>query len=415
MSKNQKLTMQEPLIKIGLVLPEDSMKVLTIKIFKPSSFLITGSEKDYDPKSSNKLIFKIKNEMIACKELNILSKEIKIKNKYKESDAKIKIYGLTAGRGFHWQKEISASYWGSLIIKIYDSNLLVYNEIFLEQYLMCVSTSEMSEKCPTEFLKAQTIIARSWFLANKEKKHSSLGFDICNDDCCQRYHGCNHISSHSVESAKSTRGKVLAHKGMICDARYSKSCGGISEDYENVWQGEPVPYLRSINDYINDKTPFCSSKKIDESFLKNYIGNVDENGKYYRWQIALSKKGIIKNIYKTLKIKIFNITSLVPIKKGKSARIAKLEIRYLNELNKNKSIILNSEYEIRKVLSKDFLFSSAFEIEEVEDGYLLKGRGWGHGVGLCQIGALSMALEKYDHNQILSHYYSNTNIISLYK
>ena len=184
MSKNQKLTMQEPLIKIGLVLPEDSMKVLTIKISKQSSFLITGSEKDYDPKFSNKLIFKIKNEMIACKELNILSKEIKIKNKYKESDAKIKIYGLTAGRGFHWQKKISASYWGSLIIKIYDSNLLVYNEIFLEEYLMCVSTSEMSEKCPTEFLKAQTIIARSWFLANKEKKHSSLGFDICNDDCC---------------------------------------------------------------------------------------------------------------------------------------------------------------------------------------------------------------------------------------
>ena len=108
MSKNQKLNMQEPLIKIGLVLPEDSMKVLTIKISKPSSFLITGSEKDYDPKSSNKLIFKIKNEMIACKELNILSKEIKIKNKYKESDAKIKIYGLTAGRGFHWQKKIGA-------------------------------------------------------------------------------------------------------------------------------------------------------------------------------------------------------------------------------------------------------------------------------------------------------------------
>ena len=102
--------MQEPLIKIGLVLPEDSMKVLTMKISKPSSFLITSSEKDYDLKSSNKLIFKIKNEMIACKELNILSKEIKIKNKYKKSDAKIKIYGLTAGRGFHWQKEISASY-----------------------------------------------------------------------------------------------------------------------------------------------------------------------------------------------------------------------------------------------------------------------------------------------------------------
>ena len=116
--------MQEPLIKIGLVLPEDSMKILTIRISKPSSFLITGSKEDYDPKSSNKLIFKIKNEMISCKDLNILSKEIKIKNKHKEGDAKIKIYGLTAGRGFHWQKEISASYWGSLIIKIYQSCLL---------------------------------------------------------------------------------------------------------------------------------------------------------------------------------------------------------------------------------------------------------------------------------------------------
>lgn len=407
---------KEPLIKVGLILPEDKTEHLMVKLSNPSLYEIRTNERNYPSIQSRKnLHLSLINNKIRINDLKIQLNNITISNMSKDNDGSITINNLIAGRGFHWEKKISRSFWGSINIKCIDSRLVVINEILLEKYLACVSTSEMSAKCPSEFLKTQTIIARSWLLANHEKKHSSLGIDVCNDDCCQRYQGNDNISEHSIHSANSTRGVVIIHENKICDTRYSKSCGGITEDYENVWQGSLVPYLSSINDINSDQVPFCSSKIINEKKLKNYIGNVDETEKYFRWEKRVNESEIIELLENKQNEKIDHIVELKPLKIGKSKRIINLQISYLLKDKNKKSIIIDSEYQIRKILSKSFLFSSAIKIDKVKNEFIFKGRGWGHGVGLCQIGALGMAFSNYDSSEILAHYYKKSKIYRLYK
>ncbi|MEA1882669.1 MAG: SpoIID/LytB domain-containing protein, partial [Candidatus Marinimicrobia bacterium] len=325
------------------------------------------------------------------------------------------IDGIPSGRGFHWEKNISASYWGVLEFTVSDGKMMAVNELPLEHYLKCVATSEMSAQCPSEFLKAQTIVARSWLLANIEQKHRHLGFDICNDDCCQRYQGMAHCSETSIQSANDTFGQVIVHDDKICDTRYSKSCGGITENFENVWEGDTVPYLVSIKDVNNSGVAFCSPEIVPEEVLNNYIGDVDEKGQYFRWEFEATQGELIQSLKDKRNVVAAEIVQLIPEKIGYSGRIIDLKIEYKDSQNNLQSIEIHSEYEIRNIMSPSFLYSSAFSVEKNEyDNFNLIGKGWGHGVGLCQIGALGRALNGQSAEDILNHYYSNTHLKTIY-
>jgi stage II sporulation protein D len=284
----------------------------------------------------------------------------------------------------------------------------------LENYLKCVATSEMSAICPEEFLKAQFIVARSWLLANIERKHVHLGFDICNDDCCQRYQGILNTTKKSNKVSELTFGQVITFDNKICDARYSKSCGGTTENFENVWDGNKIPYLSSIKDENSKGIAYCSTDIVPEPSIKTFIGNIDEDGKYYRWNYKINHKDLIHSIKINIGLDIKKILEINPTKIGTSGRIINLVIKFLNIDNKTENIEIISEYKIRKILSPSFLYSSAFTVNKIKDEFILEGKGWGHGVGLCQIGALGMALSKKKVKSILSHYYPGTEINTIY-
>ena len=220
----------EPTVAIGLVMPID--KQCSVEIEN------SADGKVYHIESNN--------EQIIIDDKSLPSIELKNKS----NDSHFIIRPITAGRGFHWEKEISVKVLGNLRVSNKDGFLFVVNNIQLEMYLMCVATSEMSGECPPELLEAQTIAARSWLVAAAEQKHADLGLDACNDDCCQRYQGIGNLTEAARSATERTCGQFLLYNNEICDTRYSKSCGGISEHNDNVWDTEPKPYLRGIFDGI---------------------------------------------------------------------------------------------------------------------------------------------------------------------
>jgi SpoIID/LytB domain protein len=295
----------------------------------------------------------------------------------------------------------------------------------------------MAPNCPPALLTAQTIAARSWLLANRKVNHTELNIDVCNDDCCQRYQGITNVPDQSLQSIRNTYGQVLRYRNKICDARYSKCCGGITESYENVWGGKPIPYLSSISDnpqpndnlmttndyesFINSSPPaFCSEKYIISSDIQKYLGKVDKPDSYYRWELTYSQDELTSIINNKLDLNAIAVNKLTSIKRGFSGRIIKLKIDYMDKFDKEQSVILNSEYAIRNALHKQFLYSSAIIIEQktlrssLPATFKFIGSGWGHGVGLCQIGALGMALNGYSAKDILKHYFINTKIEKIY-
>ncbi len=407
----------EPMIRVGIVLPEDKLQSIQISFSDPQCFEIdTGDRLHPACKNNDQSTVNIEDGKIILSDVNITASSIKIIPSIPHDNPFITLKGVTAGRGFHWEKQITASFWGSLEFSIYEDNLMVVNELPLEQYISCVATSEMSPQCPPEFLKAQTIVARSWLLANIEQKHRHLGFDICNDDCCQRYQGIAHCTPASIQSAEATFGQVIMFDDQICDARYSKSCGGITENYEHVWDGDPVPYLVSIMDVNENGIPFCSPEIVPEDTLKSYIGDVDEKGQYYRWTYEVNQAELIHSLKEKRNLSAVKILDLNPTQTGTSGRIIDLLIEYEDEPGDNHVTEIHSEYEIRNIMSHAFLYSSAFTVEKTDDGnFLLHGKGWGHGVGMCQIGALGMAFSKCVAEKILCHYYPNTELRTLYR
>ena len=353
------------------------------------------------------------------------------------TDSSFTLNPIRAGRGFHWEKQISITVEGELEIKIVDGYLFVINHISLEKYLICVATSEMSGECPQALLESQTVAARSWLLAAAEQKHADLGLDACNDDCCQRYQGMGNLTDAAIAASEKTRGHILIYDGKICDTRYSKSCGGISENNENAWGGEPKPYLRAIHDGNNSTIPnlksesdlkkwltddqhcFCGPNYVPEIQLHKYLGNVDKSKKYFRWDVSYSQEEISKLISEKTGRTFDSIILLQPLNRGISGRITQLRINGISK-GEPANIILKSEYEIRQVLHPNFLYSSAFIIEAISTResppcrVTLKGAGWGHGVGMCQIGALGMALNRMPYTQILSHYFQSTELRKIY-
>lgn len=378
------------------------------------------------------------------------------------------ITDVIIGIGFHWERKEKQRFKGVLKLIIDNGQLTVINRIGVEDYLTSVISSEMSATASDELLKAHAVISRSWLLHpilndnrqqttddRQQNIHSLVvssllsvhiekwyerdahtHFDVCADDHCQRYQGITRASTEAVQKAiDATRGQVLMYDGRICDARFSKSCGGASETFENCWAPVHHPYLTKVIDnaempegFETDltieanaenwirKSPaaFCNTK--DKNILSQVLNNYDqETTDFYRWKVNYSQEEISELIARRSGIDFGQIMDLIPIKRGESGRLIELKI-----VGTKQTIIVGKELEIRKWLSNSHLYSSAFVVDksDLADGipqhFTLTGAGWGHGVGLCQIGAAVMGEKGYRYDEILLHYFRNAELKKIY-
>jgi SpoIID/LytB domain protein len=369
---------------------------------------------------------------------------------------------VTIGVKFHWERKEKERFRGSLKLLKDGDKIVAINLIPIENYLVSVISSEMSAKSSLQLLKAHSIISRSWLLAQIEKsktlKTKNLGystihesgeeyikwydredhklFEVCADDHCQRYQGVTKVFTDVARQAvKQTAGVVLTSSDMICDARYSKSCGGISESFENVWEPVEYPYLTSVVDYKFGAESFNTDFKIEANARKWIAGNPSsfcntsdkkilsqvlpdfdqETTDFFRWTVEYSQAQIAGLINGKSEFDFGDILDLIPVQRGNSARLIKLKI-----VGSKKTLIIGKELEIRRILSQSHLYSSAFmveksdEIKGVPQKFILRGAGWGHGVGLCQIGAAVMAARGYQFDEILLHYFKNAKLKRIY-
>ena len=376
------------------------------------------------------------------------------------------LHDVTIGIGFHWERKEEQTFSGQLKFIVENGLVRAINILPVEDYLTSVISSEMKPTASREFLRAHAVISRSWVLAqlrspyrkdidtgNADTGTPVLGdhilnriikwydhdqhtlFDVCADDHCQRYQGRTRIISATAEAAvKDTFGQTLVFDGHLCDARFSKCCGGVTEQFETCWQDEHKPYLVALRDssvnegalqdltveenacewILSEPKSFCNS--ADANILKESLNGYDlETPDYYRWQVEYTVEQITDIFRRKSGLDIGNIVDLRPIKRGPSGRIYELEI----EGTKGK-VTIGKELEIRRTLSESHLFSSAFTVAKNTDengnsvGFTLHGAGWGHGVGLCQIGAAVMATKGYTYREILRHYYPGTELGRFY-
>lgn len=375
---------------------------------------------------------------------------------------------VTIGINFHWERKEVQRFKGELKIIIEDDKLTAINIISIEDYLTSVISSEMSVTASLELLKAHAVISRSWLL-NKLRvengklratvqpdnaAHSQLikwydheahkNFDVCADDHCQRYQGITRAStSRAIEAVSATRGETLMYEGKICDARFSKCCGGAFEEFQNCWENVRHPYLIGQRDsQTTNKLPdltieaeadkwirtspvaFCNTQ--DKKILSQVLNNYDqETADFYRWKVSYSQEELSELIHKRSGIDFGKIIDLIPVERGTSGRLVRLKI-----VGTLRTLTIGKELEIRRTLSNSHLYSSAFvvdkeykeedreykeEEQKIPSRFILTGAGWGHGVGLCQIGAAVMGEQGYKYEEILSHYYPGSMIERQYK
>lgn len=371
------------------------------------------------------------------------------------------LVGVTIGVNFHWERKEDQSFRGSLKLIVEHGKLTTVNILSVEEYLLSVISSEMSATASLELLKAHAVISRSWLLAqidknkklakNDEKyttvqqsgdefikwydREDHVNFDVCADDHCQRYQGITRESTDTVRQAiEATFGKVLMYDGELCDARFSKCCGGVYEEFENCWEPKHYPYLvAKRDDKDEDNFPdltkesaaeewiltkpkaFCNT--TDAKILSQVLNNYDqETQDFYRWRVSYTQDEIKDLIKNRSGVDYGKIKDLQPVARGTSGRLYKLKI-----VGEKLTRVIGKELEIRRTLSTSHLYSSAFIVERHDvdaDGYpakfVLRGAGWGHGVGLCQIGAAVMGEKGYNYKEILLHYFINAQITTLY-
>ena len=372
------------------------------------------------------------------------------------------LYDVTIGLNYHWERQETQVFSGTLKLVVDEEKIVAINILPVEEYLTSVISSEMNANSSLELLKAHAVVSRSWLFAQIEKRKALSGkdegffsftktkeeyirwydredhtiFDVCADDHCQRYQGITKATNATVaEAVKATRGRLLMYDKKICDARYSKCCGGATEEFENCWENTHYPYLSSIRDTDKEenlplpdltkeeeaerwirKAPksFCDThdKKILSQILNNYD---QETTDFYRWKVRYTQTELAELIRTNTKSDYGDIIDLIPVQRGPSGRICKLKI-----VGTLKTFTIGKEMEIRRVLSDSHLFSSAFVVDkgEVKEGipqnFILSGAGWGHGVGLCQIGAAVMGEKGYSYEEILLHYYKGAEIRRFY-
>ena len=361
------------------------------------------------------------------------------------ADASFSLEDVVIGVNFHWERKETQTFQGVLHLVVEEDKICAINELPVEQYLVSVISSEMSATSSVELLKAHAVISRSWLLAQMEKRQqrnaadNSNGFfsfvkkedeivrwydrddhtifDVCADDHCQRYQGITKASNpHVAEAVEATRGQVLTYQGELCDTRFSKCCGGRTEEFQYCWEDTPKPYLVSVSDTADDGgEPFCHTH--DEHILRQVLNDYDqETADFFEWTVEYSQQQLCQLIESKLKMTFGQIVSLEPLERGKSGRISRLKI-----VGTERQFTIGKELEIRRTLSETHLKSSNFEVSSsqfvngIPQHFVLRGRGWGHGVGLCQIGAAVMGERGYSYEQILRHYYQDTDISKKYE
>ena len=316
------------------------------------------------------------------------------------AEASFILYDVVIGIDFHWQQKRTFKYAGGLKFIVEGDRITAVNCIGMEDYLMSVISSEMKSSASIELLKAHAVISRSWLKARlKDHKAGHEHFDVCADDHCQRYQGLTMAVGDDVcRAIDRTWGQVLEYGGDICDTRYSKCCGGRTELFSTCWEDVDLPYLQSVED------PFCDCE--NSSILSQVLNDYDlHTADFHDWTVQYTTDELSELVRTRTGIDFGTIVALEAVERGPSGRI-----KYLRITGTLREEVIGKELAIRKALSSSHLKSSAFEIEKSPDGFVLKGRGWGHGVGLCQIGAAAMAAQGYDYRQIISHYYVGAEI-----
>jgi peptidoglycan hydrolase-like amidase len=368
------------------------------------------------------------------------------------------LHRVTIGNQFHWERAQDQVFRGNLLLRTRDDGTFcVINEISLEDYLESVISSEMSGEAPFEFLRAHAVMSRSWLIAALNRKKAggdgrAAGgegggpgaierwydredhdiFDVCADDHCQRYQGITKAgSTRAAEAVRETRGVVITYGGEVCDARYSKACGGITEDFATAWADKTIPYLASLSDSTTLHAPvrteaharrwvlsrpeaYCNTD--DPAVLEQILPDFDrETEDFFRWKIDYARPTLEEIVRKKSGIDFGTLLALEPLRRGPSGRIRQLRIVGSKEM-----VVVGKELEIRRWLSESHLYSSAFIVDAryggrgIPDRFTLYGAGWGHGVGLCQIGAAIMATNGLSAEAILGHYFHGTAIERIY-
>jgi SpoIID/LytB domain protein len=450
--RNAKYPKNEPTISVGLMTGVEEVR------FRLSGEFVSAEGQrfppgDYQAKMSGDH-FQIQdlsdNLMDASPEIKLIPSDL--------SACVFTIAEITIGVDFHWQRQEAQGFQGTLKLLAWPSEgLIVINEVPLELYLTSVISSEMSAACPPELLKAHTVISRSWVLAQKSvvssqqsvasrqsstndqrlttndvvvvrwySRESHQDFDVCADDHCQRYQGVTKAFSKNVfDAVTETRGLVLTYGDAICDARFSKCCGGMTENYRSAWEDVDIPYLigRFDGSTLPDDFPlplteeqnaerwitgspqaYCNTS--DQAIIEKILPDFDQETKdFFRWEVRYNQDELREILETKLGIDLGYILALEPLERGVSSRIVKLRIT-----GEKHNIVVGKELEIRRVLSRSHLYSSAFVVRPEGKGsapgwFRLIGAGWGHGVGLCQIGAAVMAEIGKNYREILSHYY----------
>lgn len=447
---------QEPVLRVGLLNAAPEVK-----------FVLSGSFIDGDGVPVKEGAYRASAENGAVKlqgETEVTASAIKLSPARFEL-CRFTVHGVKIGLNFHWEREESQQFQGELKIELSGDGLMITNQLPLESYLVSVISSEMSASCPAELLRAHAIVSRSWLLAQliRERgaethsqsqgvaeigdqheivrwydRQSHRDFDVCADDHCQRYQGISKAFSQAAfDAVTDTRGRVLMYGEDICDARYSKSCGGMTEAYSAVWDDQDVPYLKPIYDGPGNEVPghrlplsvevnaedwiastpvaYCGVPTPD--LLARILPGFDqETSDFYRWQVDYTQEEISEILLAQLGVDFGRVHSLVALERGESGRIIKLRI-----VGEKRTLVIGKELEIRRALSRSHLYSSAFVVRatreqqsEFPERFSLIGAGWGHGVGLCQIGAAVMADRGHGHEEILSHYFAGARISGLY-
>ena len=369
------------------------------------------------------------------------------------------LYDVTIGINFHWERQETQVFSGTLKLVVEEEKIVAINILPVEEYLTSVISSEMNANSSLELLKAHAVVSRSWLLAQIEKRKAMSGkdegffsftktkeeyirwydredhtiFDVCADDHCQRYQGITKASNATVaEAVRSTRGCLLMHNNKICDARFTKCCGGVTEEFEYCWEDKHFPYLSAVRDTEDQLIPdltneeeaekwirqapqsYCNTQ--DKHILSQILNNYDqETTDFYRWKVRYTQEELAELIRTNTKGEYGDILDLIPVQRGTSGRICKLKI-----VGSPKTYTIGKEMEIRRILSDSHLFSSAFVVDkgDEKDGvpqwFQLTGAGWGHGVGLCQVGAAVMGEKGYTYEEILLHYYKGASIRKFY-
>lgn len=342
------------------------------------------------------------------------------------------LHGVTIGIGFHWERRQDQTFAGSLKFVVDGDKIVAVNTIGVEDYLLSVISSEMRATASLEFLKAHAVISRSWVMSQLDRDRGirpaapvsgapaggewirwwdhddhSL-FDVCADDHCQRYQGLTMAVGEKVrEAIDETWGQVLTSGGSICDARFSKCCGGVMERFSTCWEDRDYDYLQALPDTPgHEPGGRCFCDTADTEVLSQVLNDYDlETMDFYRWDVRYSRPALSELISRRTGVPFGEVLDLEPLERGESGRISRLRVT-----GSARTMVIGKELMIRRSLSESHLKSSAFEVERDGDDFILHGRGWGHGVGLCQIGAAVMSCRGYSYREILAHYYPGSII-----